>query len=80
MRTPKYMLHETDSGMDGVNPRIKLVARFDSEELAKAWLDKRGFSFKEYHRFAHVDPERRHCMGQITYTIHKDEQVPENPE
>jgi hypothetical protein len=80
LRTPKYELHETDDGMDGYNAITKLKARFDTEELAKAWLTRRGYTYLENDSYAHIDVSRRHCMGKISYTILEAKKVPENPE
>lgn len=80
MRTPKFILVETDSGVDGLDSKSKTVARFDTKELAEKWLTNRGYTHRKYHHYEHVEPARRHCMGQIYYSIHEDPQVPENPE
>lgn len=80
MSTPKYELKETDHGIDGWDAKTKLVARFDTKELAEAWLAKREYNHKEYGAYSHADPNKRHCMGKISYTIMEDPQVPENPQ
>lgn len=78
-RTPKFCLYKTDHGIDGWDAKTKLVARFDTVALAEWWLRDRGYTFKEHGQYAHAEPARRHGMGNISYHIAPDVQVPENP-
>lgn len=71
---PPLMLVECDAGMGGpYDAKFKTIAYFTSAEIAQEWLRKRGFDHKEYGTYYHREPERRHCMGQISYQIKEND-------
>lgn len=77
---PPYELWKTDHGIDGLDARSWLVARFTTRQKAVDYLTERGFTHRQSGWYWHSDVKNRHTMGAITYEIKEVEpSVPVDP-
>jgi len=64
-----FLLYEHDSGVDGWDAKSRVVAVFDSEELAKEYLYAAGYTIVEHGTYYHKDNNKRFTMNSISYYL-----------
>lgn len=77
---PPFELWKTDHGIDGLDARSWLVARFTTRQKAVEYLSARKFTHFETGWYWHENVKLRHTMGAITYQIKEVKpEVPVDP-
>jgi hypothetical protein len=78
---PSFELIKTDHGIDGLDAKRWLVARFTTRQKAVDYLKARQFTHHESGWYWHAEKSHRHTMGAISYEIREVKQeVPVDPQ
>lgn len=77
---PPIELWKIDGGIDGLDEKRWLVARFTTRMKAVKYLAERGYTFSDLGRFYHREKSQRHTMNAISYQIREVQpEVPVDP-